>query len=92
MTAIANRSTGEQRWESKQRSWAGCCGESISRVTTRYAEISNVRRVGLEGSAAEGRVGAVLAELPGTDAGLHDLVGVWGRIHEVGDPGVPNTH
>lgn len=52
----------------------------------------NVRRVCLERSAAEGRVGAVLAELPGTDASLHDLVGVWGRINEVGDPGVPVVH
>ena len=55
-------------------------------------ESLNVRRVCLERSAAEGRVGAVLAELPGTDASLHDLVGVWGRINEVGDPGVPAVH
>lgn len=51
--------------------------------------ILNLRRVRLERSTAEGWVGAVLSQLPGTDASLHDLVGVWGRINKVGDPSVP---
>jgi hypothetical protein len=48
-----------------------------------------IRGVGLEGSTAEGRVGAVLRNLPGTLPGLEDLVASGGSINHVGDPGVP---
>jgi hypothetical protein len=32
----------------------------------------------------------VLGQLPRADTGLHDLVGMRGRVHKIGDPGVPN--
>lgn len=48
-----------------------------------------VRRVGLEGSTAEGRVGAVLRLLPGAVATLNELVDSRGSVHQIRDPGVP---
>jgi len=52
---------------------------------------SHVRRVGLESSAAEGGVGAVLGQLPGAVSALQDLVGGRGSIDHVGDPSVPEA-
>lgn len=49
----------------------------------------HIRGVGLEGSTAEGEVGAVLGNLPGALAGLEDFVASGGSINHVGDPGVP---
>lgn len=49
----------------------------------------HIRRVGLEGGPAEGNVGAVLGQLPGTMATLYELVGRRRSIDHVGDPGVP---
>lgn len=54
-----------------------------------HAETLHVRGVSLECSAAQSWVGAVVRQLPGTETGLHDLVGGWGPVNEVGDPGVP---
>ena len=53
------------------------------------AIVLHIRGVGLVGSTAEGEVGAVLGDLPGTLAGLKELVGSGGSIDHVGDPGVP---
>jgi len=41
------------------------------------------------GAAAEGRVRAVLGQLPGAQARLHQLVVRRRRVDHVGDPGVP---
>ena len=49
----------------------------------------HVRGVSLECSAAHSWVGAVLGQFPGTETGLHDLVGGWGSVNGVGNPGVP---
>lgn len=54
-----------------------------------HTETLHVRGVSLECSAAQSWVGAVVRQLPGTETGLHDLVGGWGPVNEVGDPGVP---
>jgi hypothetical protein len=61
----------------------------LAHIKTRHKGIPHVRRVGLERSTAQSRVGAVLTQLPRTDPSLQDLVGIRGRIDEVGDPGVP---
>lgn len=50
---------------------------------------ADVRRVGLEGATAEGKVGTVLGQFPGPVATLHELVGSRGSIDHVGDPGMP---
>lgn len=52
----------------------------------------HIRGVGLEGSTAEGEVGAVLGDLPSALAGLEELVGSGRSIDHVGDPGVPIIH
>jgi hypothetical protein len=49
----------------------------------------HIRGVGLEGSTAQGEVGAVLGDLPGTLTWLEELVGSGRSIDHVGDPGVP---